>query len=229
MSSKVYRIYSKSKGGDNTIKGWSGKGSINPYGDSNIKEIKDPNGANSKKEITSIPSPFARIDLVKTAFAEVNKACNPDGRQLKGKALREELDKQTIYHKMISDSLDVGEIFFNLNKFRDKFDVIVWNPESLDKLVDEDEESGLNCYAGTLKAYWNNDSNTYNFKDVKNIYILNYKQGTELHVVGATSPVTLFFSNANDLSDVVTDVQFCGDKPFDGEYKPLYQRDREYP
>ena len=37
--------------------------------------IDDPEGASSKSEITSIPSPFARIDLVKTAFVRV---CQPD-------------------------------------------------------------------------------------------------------------------------------------------------------
>ena len=215
--SKVYRIYPE---GDNKIEGWKSQDS-NPYDETNINKIEDPNGGDSKKEITSIPSPFARIDLVKTAFSEVAKAC----KGKKGKALREELDKQTIYHKMISDSLDVGEIFFNLEKFKDKFEILVWSPDRLKNV--ENGSMGRKCYADALKTYWEADEETYHFKDVKNIYILNYKRGNRLCVVGATSPSTLFFSNANDLSDV-RGVQFGEDKPFDDEYQPLYRRDPEY-
>lgn len=215
--SKVYRIYPE---GDNKIEGWKSQDS-NPYDETNINKIEDPNGGDSKKEITSIPSPFARIDLVKTAFSEVAKAC----KGKKGKSLREELDKQTIYHKMISDSLDVGEIFFNLEKFKDKFEILVWSPDRLKNV--ENGSMGRKCYADALKTYWEADEETYHFKNVKNIYILNYKRGNRLCVVGATSPSTLFFSNANDLSDV-RGVQIGEDKPFDDEYQPLYRRDPEY-
>ncbi len=215
--SKVYRIYRE---GDNKIEGWKGQ-DFNPYDETNINAIEDPNGGDSKKEITSVPSPFARIDLVKTAFSEVVKAC----KGKKGKVLREELDKQTIYHKMVSDSLDVGEIFFNLEKFKDKFEIIVWNPNRLSNV--ENGSMGRKCYAEALKTYWEADKKTYNFKDVKDIYILNYRRGSRLCVVGATSPSTLFFGNANDLSDV-RGVHFGEDIPFDDEYQPLYKRDPEY-
>ena len=53
---------------DNNIVDWQDS---QPYGTKAISEITDPDGATAKKEITSIPSPFARIDLVKTAFREV--------------------------------------------------------------------------------------------------------------------------------------------------------------
>lgn len=67
--SKVFRYH---QGRDN-IKGWgiSSKYNNNVYGD-DPESIKDPAGATASKEITSIPSPFARMDLVKAAFAFVN-------------------------------------------------------------------------------------------------------------------------------------------------------------
>lgn len=64
---------------------------------------------------------------------------------------------------------------------------------------------------------------------MQNIYLLDYKLGPdELNIIGATSPATLFFSNANNLG-YVNDIFFANnDKPFGGKYAPLYQRDFEY-
>ena len=103
---KVFRLHT----GDDNLVGW---GESSAYGNTAIKEIKDPNGATSKKEITSIPSPFARMDLVKTAFKVITES--------------KDLDGDSIHHKLISDCFDVGEIFFNIDKFRDKVRIIVWD------------------------------------------------------------------------------------------------------
>lgn len=89
----VFRLY---EGGSQTYQGWDSNPAF-PYNSAARGTIKGPDGASAKNEITSIPSPFARIDLVKTAFCEVCKSGNLDGN--------------TIFHKMVSDSLDVGEIF----------------------------------------------------------------------------------------------------------------------
>ena len=90
--SKVLRLHTS---GVDTLQDWQ---QCAVYGSDVIQQIQDPNGATAKHEITSIPSPFARIDLVKSAFKLV--------------ASSRDLDGQTIYHKMVSDSLDVGELFF---------------------------------------------------------------------------------------------------------------------
>src|SRR5690554_462261 len=103
---KVFRFH---QGTDN-IEDWQNS-SI--YGKTAIEGIKDPAGATATKEITSIPSPFARIDLVKTAFENIVNS---------GK-----LEGNTIFHKMVSDALDVGEIFFNIDKYHDKVSIIIWD------------------------------------------------------------------------------------------------------
>ena len=60
--SKIFRLH---KGGADTIVDWA---PINGHlSDTFIKTIDDPAGENSKKQITSIPSPFARMDLVRIA------------------------------------------------------------------------------------------------------------------------------------------------------------------
>lgn len=84
-----------------------------PYDSTALATIPDPNGAKASHEITSIPSPFARIDLVKSAFGHVNTLG---------------LNGNTIFHKMVSDTLDVAEIFFNIGKYTDKVEIIRWNP-----------------------------------------------------------------------------------------------------
>ena len=99
----IFRLY---KGGTTSFTDWYGSPAY-PYNSTNRDTIEDPNGASAIHEITSIPSPFARIDLVKNAFSVVTKT--------------KDLDGDTIFHKMVSDAFDVGEIFFNIDKSSSKY------------------------------------------------------------------------------------------------------------
>ena len=226
---KVLRLH---KGSD-TIVDWQESVSIGP---DSIKDIKDPEDGNAKKEITSIPSPFARIDLVKTAYAEVvnNESFDLDGKSVAGKR------KSTIYHKMVSDSLDVGEIFFNYNKLKDKIQILIWDKRrDLDLLLSSNNPAHRSL-GKTLDVFLKQDSHPdqmidsrmYNFNKMQCIYLLNYigdNKPSTMNIIGATSPCTLFFSSANDLSYVSKNICFDGqDRPFDDDYRPLYQRDLEF-
>lgn len=91
--SKIFRLY---KEGTSTYEDWNNS-PVFPYNSASRDTIEDPDGASARHEITSIPSPFARIDLIKTAFKEV---CKPNKHT--GKV---ELDGKTIFHKMVSDTL----------------------------------------------------------------------------------------------------------------------------
>jgi len=214
--SKIFRLY---KEGATTYEDWNNSPAF-PYNSASRDTIEDPDGASAQHEITSIPSPFARIDLIKTAFKEV---CKQDQ---KNKNLN--LNGNTIFHKMVSDTLDVAEIFFNIDKFSDKVEVITWDPSIMLKELDDSGIPGHHYLADALRKYMSSDSKTYNFEALKNIYLLNYIQGPdELNIIGATSPATLFFSNANDLG-YINNIFFGEDKPFDTEYQPLYKRDFEF-
>ena len=83
--------------------------------------------------------------------------------------------------------------------------------------------------ADALQKYLVSDARTYNFGQLKNIYLLNYTNGPdELNIIGATSPSTLFFSGANSL-EYIQDIFFANnDRPFDGDYVSLYRRDFDY-
>lgn len=214
--SKVFRLYQE---GYNTFQGWNDSQAF-PYNSNARDTIKDPDGANAKNEITSIPSPFARIDLVKTAFKEV---CRKASSNLQW------LDGSTIFHKMVSDSLDVGEIFFNIDKFMDKIEIITWDYSEIIQNLKNDNNVSHYYVADCLQKFLKSDADTYNFSGLKNIYLLNYKTGPdELNIIGATSPSTLFFSGANNLG-YIQDIFFANnDRPFDNVYAPLYKRDFDY-
>ena len=216
VMSKVFRLY---KEGATTFQGWD-ENTAFPYNANARDTIEDPDGASAKHEITSIPSPFARIDLVKTAFREV---CRRASHNIK------ELDGTTIFHKMVSDALDVGEIFFNFDKFRDKIEIITWDPAKMIQTLKDDGNESHYYVADALEKYLVSDASTYNFGQLRNIYLLNYKIGPdELNIIGATSPSTFFFSSANDLG-YIQGIYFANnDRPFDGAYAPLYRRDFDY-
>lgn len=215
--SKVFRLYNIQA--DNNIIDWQAS---KVYGSQAISEITDPDGADAKKEITSIPSPLARIDLIKSAFKEVVDMANREPRDKEYASY----DGKTIYHKMVSDALDVAEIFFNFDKFKDKFEIIVW-----DRKKDLDS-SGV--FGKTLKRYLESDSkgkDPYNFGKLDRIYMLNYigpDRPSSMNIVGATSPATLFFSSSNDLSYVSDNICIGSDRPFDSIFQPLYKRDFEF-
>jgi len=156
----------------NTIKHWD---ESRMFDDKQINAIESSN-RNSLNQPTSIPSPFARIALAKTAFGEVAERGE--------KAL-------SSYQKIVSDSLDIAEIFFTFEKWQNKIEILKWSrKDDLKKL-----EAGHKQLYKTLKTFLENDAVTYNFDKMKCIYILKYKATGEM--IGATSPCTLFFSSAN--------------------------------
>ncbi len=214
--SKIFRLH---KEGSSTYEDWNNSPAF-PYNSTGRDSIEDPDGASVRHEITSIPSPFARVDLVKTAFKEVCKV-DPQLRRVN-------LDGNTIYHKMVSDTLDVAEIFFNIDKYGDKLEVIKWDPSLMLPELEQSDNAGHRYLADALKKYMVSDSRTYNFGQLQNLYLLNYVEGPdELNIIGSTSPATLFFSNANDLN-YVNDIFFGEDRPFDKDFQPLYKRDFEF-
>jgi hypothetical protein len=201
----VFRLQNEQTGQHdlrNTLKHW---GESRMYDDKQIAAIESSN-KESFRQPTSIPSPFARIALVKTAFAEV---AEHGDRALKA------------YQKIVSDSLDVGEIFFTFDKWRDKVEILCWDKEEdLQKL-----EHGHRQLHKTLKTFLKNDAIVYNFDKMKCIYILKYKPTGEM--IGATSPSTIFFSSANDMKDV--DIRFGNSRrAFDDNIIPLSERSWEF-
>ena len=141
-----------------------------------------------KEVATSIPSPFARIDLVKTAFRWVAD---------KG------TEGTSAHHQLVSEALDVAQLFYLSQKYRSKVEVIAYDPVARFKsIMDKDNLSRHNRFAETMKLYWEQDSVSsadagnlvlYNFEKVKRLFLVIDK-GTR-RVIGGTSPATLFFAS----------------------------------
>lgn len=215
--SKIFRLYTE---GATTFNDWNESPSF-PYNSNNRDNIDDPDGASAKNEITSIPSPFARIDLVKNAFKMVTTPHR--------KTHETDLDGKTIFHKMVSDALDVGEIFFNIDKYKNKIEIISWDSALMIEELKQSDMDGHRYLGDALDKYMQSDAQAYNFDDLHNIYLLNFLHGPdELNIIGATSPATVFFSNANKLDYVSKSLNFGQSSPFDDDYYPLYKRDSEY-
>jgi len=185
----------------NTIEHW---GISDMYGEKQRKAIKSSN-EKSDNQPTSIPSPFARIALVKTAFNEVAEYGE---------------DALASYQKIVSDSLDVGEIFFTFDKWRNKIEILKW-----DKNIDLRElKSGHYQLYKTLNTFLESDAEAYNFDRMNSVYLLKHRQTGKM--IGATSPCTLFFSTANNLNDV--DIQLNNEhKAFDDSI-PLHRRSWDF-
>ena len=210
---KVFRLHT---GAADTLSNWDDSVKI---GSTAIDKILDPDGATDSYEITSIPSPFARMDLVKNAFKYV--AANS-------------LQGNTIYHKLVSDALDVGQIFFNIEKYRNYIEIIVWDKANALKELEDSSFDEHKRLGRTYGTYLQQDQDVYHFDKMDCIYLLNYRAPSapnEMNIIGATSPATLFFTSANNLSYVGRGdfaITFGNDRPFDGIYAPLYERDEAY-
>lgn len=174
-----------------------------------------------KDVATSIPSPFARIDLIKSAFRWV--ADNG-------------VNGSTAHHKLVSESLDVAQLFYASPKFREKIQIVAWNPK--DRLKDLSENGNMrhSKFADTLGLFWNQDSVPenekenkvlYNFESVNRLYFILNKETN--NIIGGTSPATLFFASP-DVAKVTANlnIRIGGDKLFDDDYAPLHKRESSF-
>lgn len=208
--SKVFKLHQ----GTDVYKDWDVAAK---YGQQAISQIEDPDGATAKKEITSIPSPFARIDLVKTAFKYVGAD--------------HELHGNTMHHKIVSDCLDIAEIFFNYERYQNLVEILVWDKTTdLPQLLNS-ANPAHRAVGKTLDMYLNQDAVNYNFGAMERIYLLNYKgpgKPKAINIIGATSPATLFFSSANNLSYASANMRSGNVRFFDEKYEQLDERDRDF-
>ena len=143
---------------------------VEPYSDDDIAQIKDPDGGLSSNPRTAIPSPFAQIDLVKNAFANI---ANP---QLRGAVMNE---------RLVSNALDVAQLFFDFENHKDYLRIVVWNrSEEIERLKSNPLHR---LYGETLQLFLAADQQVYNFDKLSDWYIIMW----ENRVIGGTSPASV--------------------------------------
>ena len=203
--SYVFRIQGKNQIGDlsNAISHW---GASNQYNDKQINAILSSN-PHSFKQPTSIPSPFARFFLAKTAFEEVAKN--------KDKALMS-------YQKIVSDCLDVAELFIFYPKWANIIEIIEWRPkEQLEILKAKSPKLHK-----TFDLFFKNDKELLNFNPEHSIYIIQKKSG---EVLGSTSPATVFLSPPYSEKSRFKDLKLGNDRIlFDEKICHINERSQDF-
>lgn len=167
-----------------------------------------------KKLPTSIPSPFAQMDLVRAAF---NNVCE---EFIKGVDLNEPKDS----HRIVSNALDIGQILFNYDTNASNLSIDYWDKNTHLNSIKESTNPKLQHLGKTLELFLtSSDSDSYNFNKMDRIFILKYNN----RVIGGTSPKTLFFASA-DATKIKIDIYAGNDKMLDDQPLALYKRDKDY-
>lgn len=132
--------------------------------------------SDGKAVASSIPSPFASIDLVKSAFDWVSK------NQIEG---------NSAHHGLVSFALDVAQIFFYYPRYKNKVKIVSWNPAQRIGYWQSSANQKHKDFGNTMNVFWRQDSQVYNF-DRQNAFYLLLDQNNNL--IGSTSPSTMFLA-----------------------------------
>ena len=169
---------------------------------------------------TSIPSPFAQMALVKTAFDYLSRP---------GVPLHYDSKKQTdkAMHQLVSDALDVAQLFYEYETFSQHFQIVSWNVANGFQRLSDDGDQNHKALADTLSVFWNSDAPLFKFDYARDIYFIMTKSNK---LIGATSPITMFMA-APDVRTNLTGIpplNCANDVLFDDEYFSLDQRESSF-
>ncbi len=211
----ILRVHSDQNSDNSNKDGWASTSTLT---EEQIATIIDPAGGDPKLDVTSIPSPWGRWDLIRTAFRNVTSTG--------------EFDKNKLDHKLISDTLDVAQIFFHIDRLKKQgvVEVLCWNREKELELLRESDLPGHQILGKALDKYLAQDAQSFNFDKLSSIALLQVvdpKTG-EKTIVGSTSSVTLFSVAPGDLSHLSPFLNFGTDRLFDKELCPLHKREEAF-
>lgn len=178
--------------------------SVDPYSDDEIDRIQDPDGGLAETPRTAIPSPFAQLDLVKTAFRSVAMSLQRAPR---------------MNRRLVSNALDVAQLLFDYENHRGRLRLVCWNRDERLKALLAAEQHRL--YAETLQLFLRADK-AYNFDRLNRWYIVLI----DGQVVGGTSPASVFM--AAPAVPVFHGVMVEQGVELFGTIRELYERDGDF-
>ncbi len=177
------------------------------YSADEIEMIADPNGGLSQNPRTAIPSPFAQMDLVKNAFHR--QSTHPD------------LHGETMDEKLVSDALDIAQLFFCYKELTESLHIITWNRATeIAKLLTSPQHR---IVGETLEMFLRQDQEAFNFAKMDRLHFLVYGNT----VIGGTSPVTLFMASPNATQNLYNIPLEQNIKIF-SRWRPLYLREKRF-
>lgn len=187
------------------LSGWE---NTTAYDTNRVPHITDTVGSGIalSKMGTSIPTPFARIFLFKTAFEMVNGSA--DGA-----------DDNSAYGKLVSECLDFLEFIYG---YGDAIEVKSWNVDSNISALKNSASKGHQVLGKSLENFALN-------LGVKDIYLIYYN-GV---LIGGTSPFTLVYTSPNwqRVKNITNACGLAGNHLFpdysqpNAVATPLYRRD----
>jgi hypothetical protein len=160
-----------------TDDGWHQIGG--PINSEQIIEITDTEGRKASRGLTSVPSPFARMHLFESAFDMVN---------------REGHLEETVYHRMVSQCLDMLELMFNYGEYtraRAPLSITKWSRHNEIQALLNSKNPNQRLLGRTLELYLQQEGAGTRFEGLKDIYLVRYNH----QLIGGSSPLTLFFSS----------------------------------
>lgn len=214
--------------GENSTPGWN---TCNIYGEKEINIIVDPTTGkqNKRKEPkVSVPSPFARFELVQKAFSNVALALKGVGLDTEALKKVKKLDRRDLI--LVSHALDVFELFYEGDK--EGIEVHEWHKrEALEELKNSKNE-GNKLYGESLELYMRQEN--YGFDEKKYhrynnvqaddavIYILTYHK----EPVGCTSPTSMFMATSRFAE--FQNLKIEGNIPLFGRLRMLADREAAF-
>jgi hypothetical protein len=188
-----------------------------PYGQKEIQAIPDPEGGHATNAPTAIPSPFARIDLVRKSFENIAESPDLAFLQQSNKVIASKEDE-----KLVSHSLDLAEILFFYNNYKNNIKIVAWDRVTQISELKRSSDSGHRRLGEVLELYLDQDKLTFNFDMMNSIYLVKFNH----QVIGGTSPLTMFFSAGFDISGL--NLTSSKGKTYFKDIIPLYNRDIEF-
>ncbi len=190
-----------------------------------IERLKSTVDAEQLEKLEYTPTPFNRMELARIAFEYVSAlAADTDPIVL--------LEGNTAYHRLVSECLDVGELFFFTEKHEKELQIIEWNRRrDLDALLTASNKQKYLGYALNMFMGRKHEDEALGITpaSIEKIYLLNYPHiggANGMKILGGTSPYTLFF--AADCDKSCANFTHGEHQTFSERPVPLYRRDPLY-
>ena len=203
---KVFRIYSGGQDGSH----WFDSIAMSS---AQIEAISDKERSGGRFP-TSIPSPFARIDLVNSAFNKIGRGTTP--------AISGDSDA----HLLVSDALDVGQLFFDYPLFRGEISIERVKLDDVNDNLRKSDNALHHQFAKTMALYLSgeHDNDYFQFSGVPDVFVVRYHG----QIIGGTNGLTWFFasSRADKFREGgLKGITFGQKVPLDGHPRSLIERD----